>query len=184
MKARIVCAVALVGSIAVVAAQDRSAPMVEWPFVAGDQGAMRYSPLTDLNAETVKRLELAWQWKAPDRPMPEFGTTPGNFTSTPLMIDNVIYVTTNYNRLVALDADTGAEKWSYDPKAYETGMPTLAGGFRHRGVAAWRDGQKLRIFLASRYRLLCIDAATGTLVPSFGNNGVLDLTVWSSEGGQ
>jgi len=84
--------------------------MVEWPYVAGDQGAMRYSPLADLNADTVKRLELAWQWKAPDRPMPEFKTTPGSFSSTPLMINNVVYVTTNYNRLVALDADTGAFK--------------------------------------------------------------------------
>ena len=178
MNVKALCALALLGSIVGVGAQDRSASrMVEWPYVAGDQGAMRYSPLTDLNADTVKRLELAWQWKAPDRPMPDFGTTPGNFTSTPLMIDNVLYVTTNYNRLVALDADSGAEKWSYDPKAYEAGIPTLAGGFRHRGVAAWHDGPKLRIFLASRYRLLCIDAATGTLVPSFGNKGVLDLTV-------
>src|ERR1700704_2316125 len=168
MNAKILCALALLGSIAAAGAQERSARMVEWPYVAGDQGAMRYSPLADLNADTVKRLELAWQWKAPDRPMPEFKTTPGSFNSTPLMINNVLYVTTNYNRLVALDADTGAEKWTYDPKAYEGGMPARAGGFRRRGVAACPDGQKLRIFLASRYRLLCLDAETGALVPAFG----------------
>jgi quinoprotein glucose dehydrogenase len=177
MNAKILCALALLGSIAAAGAQDRSAKMVEWPYVAGDQGAARYSPLADLNADTVKRLELAWQWKAPDRPMPEFGTTPGNFNSTPLMINNVLYVTTNYNRLVALDADTGAERWAYDPKAYEGGMPALAGGFRHRGVAAWREGQKLRIFLASRYRLMCLDAETGALVPTFGIKGIVDLSV-------
>ena len=66
MNTKALCALALLGSIVGVGAQNRTAsPMVEWPYVAGDQGAMRYSPLTDLNADTVKRLELAWQWKAP-----------------------------------------------------------------------------------------------------------------------
>src|SRR3981189_1748372 len=137
MNAKVLCALGLLGSMVAAGAQERSSRMVEWPFVAGDQGAMRYSPLADLNVETVKRLEPARQGKAPDRPMPEFGTTPGSFNSTALMINNVVYITTNYNRLVALDAETGAEKWAYDPKAYESGMTALAGGVRPRGVAPW-----------------------------------------------
>src|SRR3989441_10773927 len=90
--------------------------------------------------------------------------SPGNFQVTPLMIDNVLYFSTPYNRVVALNADTGAELWSYDPKPYEEGQPPNGTGFVHRGVAAWRDrtaGNKLRIFINSRYRLICLDAATG-----------------------
>ncbi len=164
---------------------DRPAPagsperMVEWSMVGGDPGNARYSPLTDINLANVNRLTVAWRWRPEERPLPEYNVVPGNFTSTPIMIDNVVYVSTNYNRVAALDADTGAVKWVYDPRAYEGGMPLLAGGFRHRGVAAWRDrdnGNALRILLASRYRLISLDAATGEPVASFGSNGVVDTS--------
>jgi quinoprotein glucose dehydrogenase len=153
--------------------------IVEWPYVGADANNSRHSPLTDVNAATVGQLQVAWRWRPEERPMPEFKTVPGNFTATPLMIDNVVYVSTNYNRVAALDAETGAVKWIYDPRAYELGMPLLAGGFRHRGVAAWRDasdGDKLRIFLASRYRLYSLDAQTGQPVAAFGNGGVVDTS--------
>ena len=152
---------------------------VEWPYVGADAGNTRYSPLDDVNLENVQRLAIAWRWRPEERPMPEFGTVPGNFTSTPLMIDNVVYVSTNYNRVAALDAETGALKWIYDPRAYAIGMPVLAGGFRHRGVAGWRDaedGNKLRIFLASRYRLFSLDAETGRPVAAFGHDGMVDTS--------
>ena len=61
------------------------------------------------------------------------------------MIDDVLYVSTSYNRVVALDAgDAASELWSFDPKAYEDGQPPNGTGFVHRGVAAWRDGTALR----------------------------------------
>jgi len=151
--------------------------MVEWPYVGGDPGVTRYSPLEDINTSNVTKLALAWEWKSPDQLMPQYKVTPGAFTSTPLMIDNVVYVSTNLNRVAALDADTGKEKWVYDPHSYEAGMPALAGGFRHRGVAAWRDKDKLRIVLATRYKLICIDAETGKPVPTFGDHGVVDTSV-------
>jgi quinoprotein glucose dehydrogenase len=153
--------------------------LVEWPFVGADQRNTRYSPLEDTTADNVGELDVVWRWRPEERPLPQFGTVPGNFTATPIMIDNVVYVTTNYNRVAALDAETGAVKWVYDPRAYEGGMPLLAGGFRHRGVAAWRDsrdGDKLRIFLASRYRLYSLDAETGQPVRSFGLNGIVDTS--------
>ena len=109
--------------------------MVEWPYVGADQNNSRYSALDDITAANVDRLAIAWRWRPDERPLKEFGTVPGNFTSTPIMIDNVVYVTSNYNRVAALEAETGAVKWVYDPRAYEIGMPLLAGGFRHRGVA-------------------------------------------------
>jgi quinoprotein glucose dehydrogenase len=152
---------------------------VDWPFYGGDPGGTKYSVLADITASTVSRLTLAWEWRTGEKALPEYGTRPGNFQTTPLMIDNVLYFSTPYNRVVALDAETGTEIWSFDPKAYEDGQPPNGTGFVHRGVAAWRDrtdGNKLRIFINSRYRLFCLDAATGRPVDSFGARGVVDLS--------
>ncbi len=149
---------------------------VEWPYVGGDAANTRYSAADTLTPDTVARLEAAWTWRPADRPRQEFGTIPGAFTSTPIMLDGTVYVSSNYNRVAALDAETGAERWVFDPRAYADGMPALGGGFRHRGVTMWRDGDDLRIFLASRHRLFCLDAATGEVVPSFGDDGVVDLS--------
>ena len=150
--------------------------MVEWPYYAGDQGAMRYSALDDVNLTNVGQLKPAWEWQSPDKAMPEFKVFPGNFTVTPLMIDNVVYVITNYYRVVALDAETGQQKWVFDPHAYEAGPSALAGGYRPRGVAAWRDHGKLRIFVASRSKLICLDAETGQPVSKFGGDGIVDAS--------
>jgi quinoprotein glucose dehydrogenase len=153
-----------------------SAPeMQEWPVYAADQAATHYSPLADIDASNVAKLEIAWEWKPGETNQPN-GTRPGNFQVTPLMIDNVLYLSTMYNRVIALDAETGEQKWVYDPKAWEAGQPPNGTGFVHRGVAAWRDGSQLRIFLNSRSRLICLDAKTGTPIDSFGDHGAIDLT--------
>lgn len=147
----------------------------EWPVYGGDQGGMKYSPLTQINRDTVGRLTAAWEWKTGEVPLQQFGTTPGAFETTPLMIENVLYLSTPYNRVVALDAETGRELWAFDPKAYEEGAPSSGQGFVHRGVAAWRDGDRLRIFMNSRYHLFCLDAKTGQPVDSFGSHGSIDV---------
>ena len=145
----------------------------DWPFYGGDQAGTKYSPLADITRDNVARLSPAWEWATHEKAMRELGTRPGAFEVTPLMIDNVLYLSTPYNRVVALDADTGAERWSYDPKAYEDGQPPNGTGFVHRGVAAWRDARstppgKLRIFLNCRYRLICLDEESGQPVATFG----------------
>ncbi|MCC7127135.1 MAG: pyrroloquinoline quinone-dependent dehydrogenase [Acidobacteria bacterium] len=156
----------------------------EWTVYGGDAGGTKYSPLSDINRSNVAKLEIAWEWKPDDAPLEQYGTRPGNFQNTPLMIDNVLYVSTPYNKVVALDAETGAPRWSFDPKAYEDGQPPNGTGFVHRGLAAWRDGDKLRIFLNSRYRLICLDASTGLPVDTFGDHGIVDTSrglVWEIE---
>ena len=91
------------------------------------------------------------------------------------MIDGVLYVTTPYNNIAAIDAASGKELWRFDGEAYKLGQ--IPGtGFKHRGAAAWRDGNRLRIFLNSRTKLFCLDAATGKPVPSFGTGGWISLT--------
>src|SRR5262249_6326639 len=123
--AAFVCAAAVASSpfIRGVRLQPDHAAMVEWPFYGGDQGGAKYSTLTDVNASNVAKLSAAWEWKTGEKALAEFGTRPGNFQVTPLMIDNVLYFSTPYNRVVALDADSGVEKWAYDPKPYAEGQP-------------------------------------------------------------
>lgn len=150
--------------------------MVEWPYYGGDQAGTKYSTLTDIDASNVSGLHQAWVWKPGEVPLPNFGVRPGMFQNTPLMIDNVLYLSTPYNKVVALDAETGTTIWTYDPKSYEEGQPANGTGYVHRGVAAWRDGGKLRIFMNSRYRLICLDAKTGEPVSTFGENGIVDIS--------
>jgi len=155
---------------------DAAGPLVDWPFYGGDQAGTKYSPLTDINRQNVSQLHVIWEWKTGEVPLDQFGTRPGMFEATPLMIDNVLYFSTPYHRVVALDADTGAEIWSYDPKSYQDGQPPNGTGYVHRGIAAWKDGGKLRIFLNTRYRLICLDAKSGTPVETFGDHGIVDLS--------
>jgi len=149
----------------------------EWPVYGGDQGATKYSTLDTINRSNVSRLKRAWEWKAGEGPVEEFKATPGLFQATPIMIDGVLYFSTPLNRIIAVDAETGEQKWAHDPRAYADGQAPNGTGFVHRGVAAWKgsDG-RLRIFMNSRHRLLAIDAATGKPDTAFGDNGVTDLT--------
>ena len=171
---------AMLPAVLPAAPEPQPRPVQEWPVYAADQGASHYSPLADLTRDNVNNLKIAWQWRPSEDALAEFGTRPGNFQNTPLMIDNVLYVSTPYNRVVALDAESGRELWAYDPKAYADGQPPNGTGFVHRGVAAWRgtgaaSGQT-RIFMNSRARLIALDAKTGEPITSFGTNGIVDLT--------
>jgi len=90
--------------------------------------------------------------------------------TTPLVIGNVLYMSTAYNRVVALEADTGKEIWVYDLKSL--GTPGM------RGINYW-PGDKVSppevILGTNAGKMLAINAKTGTLVPGFGQEGVVDL---------
>ena len=88
------------------------------------------------------------------------------------MIDGVLYVTTPYNSMAALDAETGRELWRFDGEAYKLGQILSASGWKLRGTAFWRDGDKLRVFLNSRHRMFSLEAGDGRPVRSFGDAGV------------
>ena len=146
----------------------------QWPVHGGDPGQTKYSALAQIDRSNVAGLTLAWEWKSGEKPYPEYNATPGPFEGTPIMIDGVLYFPSSYNRVIALDAVTGRELWTFDPEAYKDG-PDPNTRYSHRGIAAWRDGGKLRLFLNSHHSLFCIDAATGRKVATFGNNGVVNL---------
>jgi quinoprotein glucose dehydrogenase len=148
-----------------------------WAYYGGDPGGQKYSSLADINRSNVSKLSLAWSWRTGEKPMAEYSTSPGVFEATPLEIDGVLYFSTPYNRVIALEAASGRELWGYDPKAYLDGQVPNGTGFVHRGVAAWRDSKsgKLFILMNSRDHLIKLDARTGKEAPDFGDHGRVDL---------
>ena len=173
--ALVICSVVAV--VVTAGAQQRTGDMVEWPYVGAEQSASKYSPVADIDVSNVEQLEIAWAWEPNELPNQEFRTRPGSFEAMPLMIDNVIYVSTMYTRVVALDAETGEQLWAFDPEAWRTGPDGgPPGGFKHRGIAVWGAGGDMRIFINSRDSLYALDAADGAPIPSFGDDGKVLLT--------
>ena len=163
-----------------------------WPIWGGDAGGTKYSHLDEINTDNVAELRPMWTWATGEQPVrggsapiTGEGVRPGNFEVTPLVIDGTMFLSTPYNRVVALDAASGEELWSYDPRAWEWGQPPNGTGLVHRGVAVWEGpvgaSTERRIFLNSRWRLIALDAETGEPAAGFGKGGEVDLTenlVW------
>jgi len=151
-------------------ALDCSAATHDWPNVGGDKGCSRYSDLKQVNRQNVGQLQPAWTYHTGDaRP----GTT---IECTPIVIGGVMYLTTAGSKVVALDADSGCERWKYDPYANVKINQPRASGVVNRGVAYWKNGRQERIFLgASDGRLISIDAETGQPDSAFGHGGTVDL---------
>ena len=95
-------------------ARASSLAQVGWETYAGDPGSAHYSALTQINRATVDLLRPAWSWETGETAKPEFGTSPGLFEATPLVVEGVMYLTTPYNQIVALDARSGAERWRFE----------------------------------------------------------------------
>jgi quinoprotein glucose dehydrogenase len=165
------CALAIIASAATVGAQE-PAEQIDWPYVGGDQAHSKYSGAAKITPDNVDQLEIAWEWRPNEEPKPEFGARPGGFQATPIMLDNVLYISTSYTMVVAIDAETGEALWTFDPKLYER-QPQH--GYKHRGIAYWRDADDFRIMLNSKDRLYAIDARTGEGISSFGENGSVSL---------
>src|SRR2546422_8721208 len=131
---RYTCVVALIVSMTSLDAQRPSQAMIEWPYYGGDQAQNKYSLAADITPANVSQLGVAWEWRHDDVPLQQYGTRPGNFEVTPLMVDNVLDVSTQYTRAVALDAESGRQLWAFDPKIYVDGQGSAI-DFTHRGVA-------------------------------------------------
>src|SRR5437016_5575198 len=157
-------------------AAPQQGKMQEWLYPWGDQEGTHYSPLTTINRTNVTNLKLAWTWKTAEKPVLEKQAFAGSFEVAPLMLNGVVYLSTPFNRVIALAASTGEKIWDYDPHAYDAGQPPNGTGFVHRGLATWTDGRQRRIFMNSRWRLISIDSETGKPVSGFGNKGEIDLT--------
>ena len=145
----------------------------EWPHYAGDRASTKYAALNQINESNVTELQEVWRWKADDVFPGVRGS--GSFKNTPLVVDGIMYVSTAFSQVVALDPGKGEVLWVYDPESYKNGHPANS-GFQHRGVDYWTDGTKERILIATGGRQLCsIDAKTGEPDPDFGDNGIVNL---------
>ena len=147
--------------LSAVAVGSIGAQRVDWPIYGSDAGATKYSAATKITRDNVGQLTKAWDWATGETPMRDKGVRPGQLQVTPLVINDTMYLSTSYNRVVALDANTGRLIWEYDPHAYDAGQPPNGTGFVHRGVAMWTDGKTRRILMNSRWRLIALDAASG-----------------------
>jgi glucose dehydrogenase len=142
----------------------------EWRSYGRDAGGSRYSPLKQITRDNVGRLAQAWVYHHGE-PVPEAGREGPAFESTPLVAGGLLYFTSPRGRVIALDPDTGAERWTYDPKLARPG-----GSPRHRGVAYWEARGDRRIFAGTLDgRLVALDAMTGKPKAGFGQNGQIQL---------
>jgi len=150
--------VLLLPPLVAAATSDPKASLREWQIYHGDYGGTHYSELDQINRSNVKRLALAWKWKAGD-----VGTT---IECNPIVVNGVMYVTTGQLHAAALEAATGRLLWRFDPWEGRRGRGV------NRGVAHWSDGQgDERIFHSAGEWLYALDAKTGKPIPSFGRGG-------------
>jgi quinoprotein glucose dehydrogenase len=138
-------------------------PYRGWEVVGGSPDAIHYSSLTQINTRNIRSLKVAWKFDSHDE-------YPGSdIQCNPIVVDGVMFVTTPNLRVVALDAATGNQIWTFG------GGPGVRARHPNRGLTYWSDGAKSRIFVTLDSQLLSLDAKTGKLDPEFGDAGKLEL---------
>ncbi len=155
---------------------------VGWRFTEGGPGGGRYSTLADINRDNVKLLKVSWTYRhgdvreasGPDKPLRSTA-----FEATPILVEGRLIFTTPFNRAIALDPETGAELWTFDPqidKGRRFGNMMI-----NRGGAYWR-GPNANGACASRVffgtldaRLIALDVKTGKPCADFGKGGAINL---------
>jgi quinoprotein glucose dehydrogenase len=164
----------------VLAAQGEVIQAGDWPNYGNDPGGMRFSPLRQINRKNVSKLKTAWIYHTGDisdgHDRPRSG-----FETTPLLVDDTLFITTPFNRVIALDPSTGQQRWIFDPKVDQTWQS--GDGLINRGLATWFDDKRSagapcrrRLFEAMiDARLVAVDAATGSACADFGKNGEVSL---------
>jgi len=145
-----------------------------WPTYGGNLASHRYSPLDQINKDNFNQLEIAWRLQTNF-----LGPRPDTlYSATPLFVDRVLYTTAGARRAaIALNAATGEMLWMHAEDEGVRGQNAPRNG-AGRGVAYWAsaDGSDRRIiYVTPGYRMLALDAKTGTPIPTFGRAGVVDL---------
>jgi len=129
----------------------------DWPMYGGHDGT-HYSSLAQINRGNVKNLVVAWKYDTGEK---------GGLEVNPIIVGKVLYACTPAGSVIALDAATGKLLWKF--------APAVPGRVLTRGVSYWTDGHESRIFAGFRSYVYAIDATTGKGIPSFGENGRIDL---------
>lgn len=155
----------------------------DWPAYGNSRAGSRYSPLSEINAETVGDLEHVWTYRT------EIG---GSLKGTPIQVNDLLYVCAAGNVVIALDAESGERRWQYDPGIPEELLSASGGRYYRTGCRAvsyykapddYRGDCPERILNATTdARLIAIDANTGELCRGFGFEGAVDLSVGMGSG--
>ncbi len=133
---------------------------VDWPVNGGPYN-IRYSKLSQITPANVSRLQVVWTYDAHD------AFKDSEMQSNPIVVDGILYATTPKMRVVALNAETGREVWSFNPNQAGDAQRR----FRHRGVTLYKD----RVLFTYRNYLWALDRKTGKPIQSFGDDGRIDL---------
>jgi quinoprotein glucose dehydrogenase len=153
----------------------------DWPAYGNDPGGMRYSSLRQIDHNNVDQLKVAWTFHTGDVSDGRNGWKRSGFETTPILVDGLLYLTTGFNRVIALDPATGTKRWAFDPQV-DVSLD-YGDGLINRGVSTWLDnssraGQpcRRRIYEATLdARLIALDAPTGKPCADFGRNGEVQL---------
>ena len=123
---------------------------VDWPLYGLDHAESRFSPLKQINATNVSELGVAWTLPLPDA---------GSLVATPLVVNGVMYFSTEYSRVFAVDAKTGKVIWKFDPEVAKDAGQHLRALANNKGVAYWEG----RVYVGTvDGRLIALDASTGS----------------------
>ena len=148
-----------------------------WPAYSGDKASTKYSPLDQINKDTVGKLSIAWRQSGVPAELkatwPD-ASAPANWQNTPIMVDGLLYMSSGVGNVVALDAATGRVLW-FDVPPHDEGKAPPRGAST-RGVAYWANGNDSRIFAMNGANLIALNAKTGKRYPDWGTNGAIDLT--------
>lgn len=152
----------------------------DYPLYGGNKAGNRYTPLTQINAKNIKDLGVSWTYETNDNAS---GGRGSDWQTQPIVVKDVMYLVTPKLRLVALEAATGKQIWSFDPTS--TGI--RSGGVM-RGVTYWEKGNDKRIIYNYGAVIMEVNAETGAQIKTFGDNGIVDIhnslkdnEVWGAE---
>jgi quinoprotein glucose dehydrogenase len=164
-------------------AQDHAAAaaptVADWPFVGGDIGGQRYSPLNQIAKDNVGKLKVAWTYHTGDFALGDATHSTTAFEASPIEVDGTLYLCSPNNRVIALDPETGKEKWKFVPTVNQAGVYEAV----CRGVTYWHDQMaqagatcRDRIYVGTiDARLIALDAKDGKPCADFGRAGTVDL---------
>ncbi len=153
-----------VWNLAVLPAAGAAPENADWPAYLGGKERNLYSPLEQIDRGNVGQLEVAWTYDTGDK---------GEYQANNLIVDGVLYTASPARRVIALDAATGKELWKWDPAKERSGK----GPARQRGLVYWKSetGTEARLFTGVGGFLFALDAKTGEVIRSFGENGSVNL---------
>lgn len=170
-----IACVALVATVGVRA--QRNGGSTEWRYFGGDKGFTRYSPINQITGGNVAKLQVVWRQPAVDpawkKAAPDLRIS-GNFRSTPIFVNGVLYAPNALGFIRAMDPATGATLWEQRPFAPS---PEELTGQSPRGVDYWADpsAKNERLFIARGEYLYSIDVKEGAFDRGFGDKGRVSL---------